>query len=186
MDGAAGRILRDAVAEECGLDGLRRLGARRRGHAAWSRSVGRGGGPIRGGPARIHGGDGGFAGSRGIEAALLGFARQIEPAGRVELIRGTGEHAGATGARTSAWATATRVARGRGSRSSGCACGAADHGWIRLHLPEAGPAGGPDGDSAADGHGLHDGGLCPCGRPDTMRNGAGPAERSTKASPLET
>jgi diguanylate cyclase (GGDEF)-like protein len=73
-----------------------------------------------------------------IEAALLGIARRIEPAGYVELIRETGEHAeydrGAD-LRTDDVDAGRERPQVEEFRLS---CGAADHGWLRLYLSEAG------------------------------------------------
>jgi diguanylate cyclase (GGDEF)-like protein len=124
---------------KAGVDGFRRFGAAvaRAGHSAWSRSLGRSAARFE---EALHGFTTELAASgdpEAIEAALVRLAQRIAPADRVELIRATGEcplcdvgpHAGANAAGAVGEEADVKEFRVR--------CSTADHGVLRLHLPEA-------------------------------------------------
>ena len=154
-----------------GLDEFRRLGAAvaRAGHGGVVADV-RPARPVRGGRPRLHGGAGDIDESEAIEPVLVRLARRIVPAGRVELIRATGEPACCKKWKVASH-SGTFAAMGEDGRSAagrrrrgipGALRGGEPRLAARLHLP--GPCGRPAigaGDATATGHGLHPGGLRP-------------------------
>lgn len=119
------------------MAGLRGLGATlaRAGRAAWARSMGRRPVDFEG---ALHGFTAELSASKApeaIEAALIHLAGRIAPDGRFELVRATGERSRGQG--LGDFEDIGPGREGLDFEEFRLRCGAADHGVLRIHHPEA-------------------------------------------------